>query len=157
MKETSSPRTAHHDSFVIERVYKAPIAKVFDAWGNPAFKRRWFIGPDEWTRSPHRLDFKVGGKESVAGGPPGGALHRYEAVYHDIVANQRIVYTYDMYMDDVRTSVSVSTVELLADGTGTKLIYTEQIVFFDGHDNVGSREGGTKGLLDQLETALAAE
>jgi len=80
-------RSAHHDTFTIERVYAAPPAKVFAAWANPVFKRKWFGGPDEWTRSPHRLDFKVGGRESLSGGPAEGPLHRYEAMYHDIVVD----------------------------------------------------------------------
>jgi uncharacterized protein YndB with AHSA1/START domain len=152
----TSTRSAHHDTFVIERTYQAPIAKVFEAWGTPAFKRKWFVGPDEWTRSPHRLDFKVGGKESIAGGPASGPLHRYDATYYDIVPNQRIVYAYDMHMDDVRISVSIATVELFPADTGTRLIYTEQGVFLDGYDDAGSRERGTHGLFDQLEAALAA-
>lgn len=156
MTQAKPSRTAHHDTFAIERTYKAPIAKVFAAWGDPAFKRKWFVGPDEWVGSPHRLDFKVGGKESIAGGPAGGQVHRYEATYHDIVVNQRIVLSYDMYMDDVRISVSLATVELLPTDTGTRLIYTEQGVFLDGYDDAGSRERGTHGLLDQLEAALAA-
>ncbi|HET9620952.1 MAG TPA: SRPBCC family protein [Kofleriaceae bacterium] len=148
--------SSHHDTFVIERIFKAPIARVFAAWADPAFKRKWFIGPDEWTRSPHRLDFKVGGKESIAGGPAEGPLHRYEAVYHDIVANHRVVSTYDMYLDDVRISVSLATVELFADGAATRLVYTEQAVYLDGYDDAGERERGTRGLFDQLAAALAA-
>ena len=154
---TESPtRSAHHDVFTIERTYKAPIAKVFDAWASPAFKRKWFIGPDEWTRSPHRLDFKVGGKESIAGGRAGGPLHRYDATYYDIVPDHRIVFAYDMHMDDVRISVSLATVQLFPVATGTRLVYTEQGVFLDGYDDAGSRERGTHGLLDQLAAALAA-
>jgi uncharacterized protein YndB with AHSA1/START domain len=156
MTQSAKP-SAHHDTFVIERTFQAPIAKVFSAWADPAFKRKWFGGPDEWTRSPHRLDFKVGGKESLSGGPAGGQLHRYEAAYHDIVANHRVVSTYDMYLDDVRISVSLATVELFpADAGGTRLVYTEQAVYLDGYDDAGSRERGTRGLFDQLEAALAA-
>ena len=145
---------SHHDTFTIERVYAAPPAKVFEAWGNPAFKRKWFVGPDEWTRSPHHLDFKVGGKESISGGPATGPVHRYEATIHDIVVNHRIVSTYDMYLDDTRISVSLATVEIFPAGTGTKLVYTEQGVFLDGYDDAGSRERGTRDLLDKLEAAL---
>ena len=149
-------RSAHHDTFTIERVYAAPPAKVFAAWANPVFKRKWFGGPDEWTRSPHRLDFKVGGRESLSGGPAEGPLHRYEATYHDIVVDQRIVSTYDMYLDDARISVSLATVEISPSGTGSKLIYTEQGVFLDGYDDAGSRERGTRELLDKLDVALRA-
>jgi len=35
-------------------------------------------------------------------------------------------------------------------------VLTEQGVFLDGYDDAGSRERGTKGLLDQLEASLKA-
>jgi uncharacterized protein YndB with AHSA1/START domain len=149
-------RSTKHATFTIERTYAASPAKVFDAWANPVSKAKWFVGPGEWVRSPHKLDFRVGGRESVAGGPQGGQVHRFDAAYHDIVPNERIVTTYDMYMDDTRISVSLATVELTPAGTGTRLVYTEQGVFLDGYDDAGSREKGTRDLLDNLERSLRA-
>jgi uncharacterized protein YndB with AHSA1/START domain len=151
---TQHPRSTHHDSFTIERTYAATPHRVFDAWANPAAKRKWFTNPDAWTSAPHRLDFKVGGRESVAGGPAGGQLFRYEAVYHDIVPDQRIVSTYDMYMDEARISVSLVSVTFAPAGDGTRLVYTEQVVFLDGLDHVAAREQGTHGLLDKLGASL---
>jgi len=52
-------------------------------------------------------------------------------------------------------SVSVTTVELLTDGDGTHLRYTEQGVFLDGEDTPEAREHGTNALLDKLGKALA--
>jgi uncharacterized protein YndB with AHSA1/START domain len=59
-----------------------------------------------------------------------------------------------MHMNDTRISVSIATFELRPEGTGTKLVLTEMGAFLDGHDNVKSRERGTKQLLDNLETSL---
>jgi uncharacterized protein YndB with AHSA1/START domain len=42
---------------------------------------------------------------------PDGRDYVYEAIYRDIVPTERIVYTYDIKIDDVRFSVSVVTVE----------------------------------------------
>lgn len=67
-----SQRSAQHASFVIERDYAAPPKRVFAAWADPKAKARWFVGPDEWEKSDHKLDFRVGGRKSVSGGPPGG-------------------------------------------------------------------------------------
>jgi uncharacterized protein YndB with AHSA1/START domain len=72
------------------------------------------------------------------------------------VENERIVYTYDMHLDDKRISVSLATVELKPAGLGTRLIFTEQAVFLDGYDDAGSRERGTHGLLDKLKASLEA-
>ena len=48
--------------------------------------------------------------------------------------DERIVYTYEMYRDEDRISVSVTTVELRRGRRRHALIYTEQGVYLDGHD-----------------------
>ena len=149
-------RSARHATFVIERRYNAAPARVFAAWADAKSKARWFGGPDEWQKSDYVLDFRVGGRESVSGGPPGGTVHRYDAVYRDIVPDRRIIIAYDMHLDDRRISVSLATIEIEAAGRGTKLTYTEQGVFLDGYDDQGSREHGTGKLLDNLDAALRA-
>lgn len=147
-------RTTTHETFVIERTYAHPPAKVFAAYADLKAKRQWFGGPDEWERSNHTLDFRVGGKESESGGPPSGPVHRYNAIYWDIVENERIVFGYEMHLNDTRISVSLGTTELRSEGSGTKLIYTEQGVYLDGYDEPGGRERGTRDLLDSLGVFL---
>jgi uncharacterized protein YndB with AHSA1/START domain len=147
-------RSVEHDSFTLERVYDASPARVFAAWADPAAKARWFRDPEGWVSGPYELDFRVGGRESASGGPSGGPFHEYRAVYWDIVADERIVYTYEMLEDATRVSVSLAIVELRPDGDGTLLTLTEHGAFFDGHDSSARRESGTVTLLDGLAEAL---
>jgi len=148
--------TVQHASFTIERDFPATPARVFAAFAKPEFKRQWFTGPDEWVAVPHELDFREGGTERVGGGPQGGPVHTYQARYHDIVAGERIVTTYEMYAGDTRTSVSVASFEFQAHGDGTRLVITESGAFLDGLDDVAERERGTRTLLDHLEQSLQA-
>jgi uncharacterized protein YndB with AHSA1/START domain len=150
-------RSATHATFVIERSYDFPPARVFAAWATPAAKARWFVGPDAWEKSNHELDFRVGGRERVSGGPPGGPVHAYGALYQDIVTNERIILSYDMHLDDRRISVSLATMEFRRAGKGTLLVYTEQGAFIDGFDDPAAREHGTRDLLDNLDAALRRE
>lgn len=150
-------RSVVHSTFVIERFYPAAPAKVYFALSNAAAKRRWFADPDNPNPSRHEMDFRVGGKEVNAGGPKDGPIHVYNAVYQDIVPNERIVYSYDMLFGEVRISVSLATIELRPEGKGTRLVLTEQGAFLDGHDKSATREHGTGVLLDMLGAALAAE
>jgi uncharacterized protein YndB with AHSA1/START domain len=149
-------RSTMHATFVIEREYPHPPAKVFAAYANPKHKAKWFVGPDDWEKSDHKLDFRVGGKESVSGGPPGGAVHYYKGTIWDIVENERIVVGYEMHLDKTRISVSLGTTELTPSAKGTRLIYTEQGAYLDGYDDAGARERGTQELLAQLESFLNA-
>ena len=148
------PRSTTHATFVIEREYKAAPAKVFAAFANPESKIRWFGGPDDWEKSNYKLDFRVGGRESVSGGPPGGTVHYYNGQIMDIVENERLIIAYEMHLDQTRISVSLGTTEFHASGTGTRLVYTEQGAFLDGFDDSGGRERGTQELFDQLGAYL---
>lgn len=148
-------RSATHATFVIEREYAHPPAKVFAAYADPKKKAKWFAGPAEWD-STHTMDFRVGGKETSSGGPPGGTVHAMNGVYWDIVENERIVISYEMHLDETRISVSLGTTEIKASGAGSTLIYTEQGVYLDGYDDAGQREEGTRILLDQLDQFLNA-
>ena len=150
-------RSVTHATFVIERVYPAAPARVFKAFADPEAKKRWFAGPDDWGAPEWELDFRVGGREYNRGGPKGGPVHSFAAIYQDIVPNERIVFTYDMHLDDRRISVSLQTIELKPEGRGTRLTLTEQGAFLDGYDDAGSREHGTRELLDALGRSLESK
>src|SRR3984957_20251511 len=109
-----------HTTFVIERSYPAHPAKVFGAWADGAAKEIWMDDPDYKSNgSKYELDFRVGGHERFGGITPDGRTYRYEGVIYDIVPNQRIVYSYEMYSGLDLGSVSLATVEIVADGSGT--------------------------------------
>jgi len=100
------------------------------------------------------FEFRVGGEEILKGEFPGGRVTDFRSRYFDIVPDRRIVYGYGMHIDGVRISVSLATVEFQLDGAGTRLVVTEQGAFLDGYDDAGSREQGTRWLLEKLDAAL---
>ena len=146
--------TVAHDTFVIDRTYNVPVARIFRAWADPLLKARWFAGSPEALGAGYELDFRVGGREANRGGPPGGPVYRYESEFRDIIPEQRIVYTYEMYADEARLSVSVVTILFTGHDATSQLVMTEQGVFLDGLDTVAQREEGTRSLLDSLAASL---
>jgi uncharacterized protein YndB with AHSA1/START domain len=150
-------RSAEHDTFTIERRYPVPPARVFAAFADPVKKAHWFGCVPGWEVAEQTVDFRVGGREVWRVGPPGGTEHRNDTVYHDIVPDERIVWSYAMQLDGRRISVSLSTLELQPDGDGTRLVFTEQGVFLDGYDGVAQRVHGTGELLESLGRYLDAE
>jgi uncharacterized protein YndB with AHSA1/START domain len=151
-----STEPVHHDTFVIERTYPSPPSKVFRALTDPTAKAQWFLPPGDWEASGYRFDCRVGGSEHLESRPPGQEPHIYDAIYHDVVGDRRLVFAYDMHQGDRHLSASLTTIELFPVNDGTRLTFTEQGAFLDG-DPAGatSRVEGTHWLLDNLGKALA--
>lgn len=150
-------RSVTHGTFTIERVYNAPQARVFAALSDPGEKKHWFHGPEEWGPDEYSMDFRVGGIEVSRVGPPGGPLIAFEARFEDIVPGERIVSTYVMSQDDKRISVSLATVQLQPEGSGTRLTFNESGAYLDGFDIPGMREQGTAEILDELGAYLVRD
>jgi uncharacterized protein YndB with AHSA1/START domain len=149
-----------HDTFSIERSYPAAPSRVFAAFASKEAKDAW--GDDPAVESPQgeaavtEFDFRPGGRERF-GLKYDGKTYRYDALYYDIVPDQRIVYSYEMYANDVRISVSVATIEFAKSGDSTALTWTEQGAYLDGIDGAEApelRRGGTTELLDGLARYL---
>ena len=99
----------------------------------------------------------MGGLESGWFRQPGGERYVNETLFQDIVPDARIVFAYTMARGGTRISASLATVELMPDGSGTRLVFTEQIALLDGGDNARDREQGWQGLLDKLGAELSGE
>ena len=145
--------SVENETWTVEREYPHPPGQVFAAWADPRVKVQWFdlSGSEDPDYSG---DFRVGGTESFRTPSGVSPAFTYDAQYRDIVADERIVSTYEMSMDGRRTSVSLATVELTAMPSGTRLVFTEQGAYLDGLDDARSRRTGTTGQLDRLATVL---
>ena len=146
-------RSITRATFNIERRFAASPQQVYAAWADPAAKAAWFRGPEERGQK-YSLDFRLGGTEHSSGKVNDRTEYTYDAVIQNIVPNERIVYSYHMTIDGRPISVSLSTVELSPDGSGTMMRYSETGVFLDGLDKVEFREHGTRDLLDKLDAEL---
>jgi uncharacterized protein YndB with AHSA1/START domain len=151
-------RSVTHTTFTIERSYPVAPARVFAAFADAGAKARWTNSPEvQPDGEPKEFDFRVGGRERFGAQAPKGTTYRYDALYYDIVPDQRIVYCYEMYADDARISVSVATIELAKDSAGTTLTYTEQGAYLDGLDLPEYRKQGTAEQFDNLTAELQSQ
>jgi uncharacterized protein YndB with AHSA1/START domain len=154
-------RPVIHDTFEIERTYPASPSRVFAAFASKEAKDAWGDTGDLGEPGPDagdtEFDFRIGGRERFGIGFQGTSF-RYDALYYDIVPDQRIIYSYEMYANDARISVSVATIEFAATPEGTALTWTEQGAYLDGFDGPEApqlRRGGTAEMLDGLAKYLA--
>ena len=148
-------RSAAHAIFQLKRSYDAPVARVWRALTDIEAKAKWFPGAGKWELLERQMDVRVGGRERLRGRWESGLVSTFEAIYLDVVPQERLIYAYDLYLGEKKISVSLATLELKADGGKTTLHVTEQGAFLDGYDDAGSREQGTGQLFDALGAALA--
>jgi uncharacterized protein YndB with AHSA1/START domain len=131
------------------------VARVWRALTDETAKAKWFSGtPGRWDLLERHMDVRVGGTERVTGRWEAGVVSTFDATYHDVIVNERLVYSYVMHRDDKKISVSLATMQMKADSGKTTLTVTEQGAFLDGYDDAGSREHGTGFLLDALGASL---
>jgi uncharacterized protein YndB with AHSA1/START domain len=144
-----------HATFRLERTYDATVQRVWAAITEEAAKSKWFGGGSgRWEQLERHMDVRVGGRERLRGRWKDGTVSTFDAAYYDVIPNERLVYAYEMRLDDTKISVSLATVELKAEGARTTLMITEQGAFLDGYDDAGAREHGTSQLLDALGASL---
>ena len=150
-------RNITHGTFSLERTYDAAPARVYAAFATLEGRAAWFAGGDGYTLVERIFDFREGGHERATGRWESGTVSRFDAIYFDIVPEARIVYAYEMHLDDTKISVSLATIEFKPAGAGTRLLLTETGAFLDGYDDAGSREHGTNFLMDRLGASLTRE
>ena len=148
-------RSTQHGTIRLERHYKAAPARVFAAWADPKARAQWDV-PGRWVIAEQSFDFREGGRELKRFGPKDDPRFVADKLYLDIMSDRRIVFSYSMTSRGEPVSVSLTTVDIMPDGQGTKLLLTEQIVFLDGKDNQANREEGLASMLDKIGEAVAA-
>lgn len=153
MTTTTTPELVH-GSFTIERTYPVPVERVWAAHANDDERSQWFGAEDTFDIDEASHDFRPGGLAVEDGQWHGGPRSRYVARYSDLVENQRIVHTYDMWIDHAYLSTSLVTTTFEQVEGGTRLTYTEQGVYAGGQEDITGRESGCAGILDQLGAYL---
>ncbi len=154
--KTATERKLTHSKFDLTREYKVPPSKVFQAFADLEMKAKWFDGPaDQWRHLESSMDFREGGREFSEGQfGENGPVSRFDAEYHEILEDVRIVYSYEMRVNGAKLSVSLASIEFTPTDAGTRLTLTEQGVYFDDLDNTEQRKQGTQELLEALAAVV---
>jgi uncharacterized protein YndB with AHSA1/START domain len=145
-------RSIEHATFVLERTFPFTKERVFGAFTTKEAKAKWF-GDEQNPDVKWDLDFREGGHEYNSG-EFHGYISTFDAYYLDIVENERISYSYNMFVNGVKLSSSLTVIELTEVEGGTKLTFTETGAYFDGHEDPKLREQGSNGILDALGASL---
>lgn len=149
---STRPENSVAPSLTLKRRLAAPPALVFDAWTLPRHLANWF-GPREARLATIRadMDVRAGGRFRISFSSEDGEFHEVGGVYREVVANERLVFTWAWHTTPERESLVSVIIE--PDGEGTMLTLTHER-FFDEAARDGHRYGWG-GALDKLEAYLA--
>ena len=108
----------------IVRVLKAPRAKLWRAWSDPAIIKQWWC-PRPWTTEIRAFDFRSGGAfHTFMSGPDGGTSDN-PGIFLEVVPMERIIWTSMLTAGWRPTSpwLAMTGIFLLADeGANTRYI-----------------------------------
>ena len=157
---------ASPDAVVIERTFDAPADLIWKMWTDPEHFKEWY-GPDGATIPVAKMDVRVGGTRLVCmemQTPDGPMQMWFTGEYHEVVENQRLVYTEAMSDEDGNVSAPADAdvteehptttevrVELEDLGGRTKMVMT--------HVGIPADSPGAAGwamALDKLATQVDA-
>lgn len=112
----STPSPAAPNEIVSTRRFDAPRERVFAAFADPMQLTRWF-GPDGFTSTFTKFDFRPGGEWIFTFHGPNGTDHPNHSTFAEIIVNERVVY------DHIVPPHFRMTMTLTDDGGGTRLIW----------------------------------
>jgi uncharacterized protein YndB with AHSA1/START domain len=136
----------------VERVLDAPPERIYAAWTDPAVLRRWWAAQPDWTTADATTDVRVGGRYRLSMKDADGGIRSVAGEYIEVEPPRRLKYSWAWERhgaSEAVGSVTVVTVEFVAEGSGTRVIL-EQRGFVTEPDR-DSHDEGWRGCLDNLE------
>jgi len=121
---------------VITRLFDAPRALVFKVWTAPEHLARWWA-PQGFELIETRIDVRAGGAWLRRMRSPEGSVHVKRGVYREVVAPERLVFTYADEEDGALGPETLVTVSFAEEGTQTRLTLRQElfttVALRDGH------------------------
>jgi uncharacterized protein YndB with AHSA1/START domain len=137
-------------SLVVRRTIRAPVARVFEAWTDPAHLQKWW-GPRPVVCAGAEVDLREGGAYRIGNRLPDGKVVWITGEFERVKPPDELVYTWRIEPNE-RSRERVR-VRFVACQTGTEVIVV--------HENIedptarAGHEAGWRGCLDGLELLFA--
>jgi uncharacterized protein YndB with AHSA1/START domain len=138
---------------VITRVFDAPRELVFKAWTDPALAMGWF-GPRDHPATDMEMDVRPGGAwRGCLRSTESGKELRLGGMYREIVAPERVVFTFAWDEEGERGLETLVTLTFVEEGGKTRMTF-RQTPFQSIEERDGHR-GGWTSSFDRLEEYVA--
>jgi uncharacterized protein YndB with AHSA1/START domain len=138
----------------IERTFRAPPERVFEAWTSAEMLRRWFPPGSDWDTPVAAVDLRVGGKLRVVMRSPSGEEFAGGGEYREITPPSRLVFTWAWDRPDVGGGTQLVEVEFTDRLDGTTWVVLTNRGLLDEQSRRSHREGW-EGSFDNLDRVLS--
>jgi uncharacterized protein YndB with AHSA1/START domain len=144
----------HRDLILrIERTFRAPIERVFDAWTDPEVMRRWLHAGADWETPTAEVELRVGGRiRVVMRNPEDGSSHGMGGEFVLIERPHRLVFTWTF--DSHAQNAQLIELELAERDGATTVVMTNSAIA--AQERWESQQRGWRLCYDNLERVLAA-
>jgi uncharacterized protein YndB with AHSA1/START domain len=149
---SSAARQVADDELLITRVFDAPRSLVFKAWSSSEHQVHW-LGPKDFTVEYCQIDFREGGAYRACIRSPEGIDYWMRGHYREIVAPERLVFTFSWEEEGERGLETLVTATFVDEGGKTRMTF-HQAPF----RSLSERDGHTSGwseCFDRLAAYLA--
>lgn len=162
MSQKTEPTPNPDREIVLSRVYDAPRELVWEAWTNPKHVVNWW-GPQGFTTTIEKMDFRVGGVWKHVMRGPDGANYPNKSIFREIVPLRRIAYSHGGGRED-GPGASFDAIWTFEEVGANQTRLTGRLVFRTPEDRdfvvkeFGAIEGGKQTLArlaEQLPTMTA--
>lgn len=137
----------------MRRTFKAPRARVFDAFVRAEALSQWF-GPGEMTCYLAEVDARPGGRYRIGMRGESGNDHVVGGEFRDVKAPELLVMTWTWEQGDLAGHETLVTLKFRDVADGTELILTHE--FPTAPEASAGHERGWNGGFEKLDTYLAA-
>ena len=147
-RSSSAPAQTAEPELIVTRIVDAPRALVFKAWVEPEHVARWW-GPKGFTTTYCKMDIRPGGAYRCCMRSPEGTEHWKVGVYREIVAPERIVFTF-AWEDAAGTTGPELLTTVTFDEYGTQTRLTLRQTGFETVERRDDHRGGWTSCFERF-------
>jgi uncharacterized protein YndB with AHSA1/START domain len=136
-----------HPSLTLERMVRAPPARVWEAWTRPEVLAQWF-GPHHTQVEHAETDLRIGGRFRVVLREDNGERHEIGGSYAEMEPERRLVFSWVWATMPERVSRVSVTLRPVPEGTALTLRH-------DRFADAATAQRHTRGWTESLERLAA--
>lgn len=137
-------------SLIMKRTFPASCERLFALWTTEELLKKWFCPSEDMTIPVAETDARVGGSYRIVMQNKDGETYSPSGVYEEVVANEKLVFSWKWADSEVITRVTINFVAI--SDAETEMTLTHE--GFPENDMRDRHNEGWEGCLSRLAAAV---